>query len=156
MTQSSVPRSFSRHFKLKVDKSSFAMIFISVVGYLVWLNAFPLYGPITVALMDGLKALYIERGRFMLLFLAAMVVSSVGIGYVIDKVKRRIIFIWISTLIAAVLTFAFLSLNRLSDIFLVAPLLGAAAGLSPAAWGAYFADNTLPEDRWRIMGLSIS
>jgi MFS family permease len=154
--ESSISRSFSRHFKLKVDKRSFTVIFISVVGYLVWLNAFPLYGPIAVALLEGLKALYIERGRFMLLFLGFMIVSSLTTGYWIDKVKKRVILIYISAIIASLLTFVFLWLNNLSDLFLVAPLLGLIAGLSPTAWGAYFADNTLPEDRGRIMGLSIS
>jgi MFS family permease len=154
--KSSVFSNLSKHFKLKVDKRSFALIFISVVGYLVWLNAFPLYGPIAVALFEGFKALYIERGRFMLLFLASMTVSSLAAGYYIDKVKKRVIIICIATIIASILTFAVLWLNQLSDLFVVAPLLGLIAGVSPPAWGAYFADNTLPEDRGRIMGLSIS
>ncbi len=113
-----------------------------MVGYLVWLNAFPLYGPIAVALFEVYKALYIERGRFMLLFLASMIVSSLAAGYYIDRVKKRVIIICIATIIASLLTFAVLWLNQLSDLFVVAPLLGLIAGVSPPAWGAYFAENT--------------
>jgi MFS family permease len=40
-------------------------------------------------------------------------------------------------------------------VFLFSILLGLAAGVSPVAWGAYFADHTLPEDRGRIMGIAV-
>jgi len=145
----------SYYFKLRVNKNSFAMIFISIVGYLVWLMAFPMFGPIIASFLDGLKALGIEKGRFVLLFLISISVSSLVNGYLIDKAKRRVIFIWISTLMASLLTFAFVWLNKFSELFLFSLFLGVLAGISPAAWGAYFADNTSPEDRGRIMGISV-
>ena len=35
-------------------------------------------------------------------------------------------------------------------------MLGVFAGICPVAWGAFFADNSAPEDRGRIMGLSVA
>ncbi|MFX0210918.1 MAG: MFS transporter [Candidatus Hodarchaeota archaeon] len=141
--------------KIKVEKNIFAMIVISIASYLVWFNAFPTFGPIMVSFLDGLKALGIEKGRSVLLFLLSITVSSLVSGYLIDKLKKRVIFIWIAALIASLLTFSFLWLNKISDIFLFSLFLGFVAGISPGAWGAYFADNISPEDRGRIMGITV-
>ncbi|NIQ32407.1 MAG: MFS transporter [Nitrososphaeria archaeon] len=149
------PSRLSYYFKLRIDRKSFAVILISVAGYLVWLMAFPMFGPITASFLDGLKALDIEKGRFVQWFLISMVVSSLVGGYLIDKAKRRVLFIWISALIASLLTFAFIWLNRVGEVFLFSLLLGFVSGLSPVAWGAYFADHTSPEDRGRVMGMSV-
>jgi len=146
---------FKYFFNVKVTKNSFTMIFISIVGYFVWLFAFPMFGPITDNLLVGLKALAIEKGRFVQLFLISMIVSSFISGYLIDKVEKRIVFIWVPTIMASLLTFAFVWLNKISEVFLFSFLLGIAAGVSPAAWGAFFADHTSPEDRGRTMGISI-
>lgn len=146
------------YFKLGVSKNSFAMISISVVGYLVWLIAFPMFGPIIANFLNELMALRIEKGRFTLIFLFFMTVSSMVNGYIIDKAKKRVIFIWTSALLASLLTFGLVWLNKSSELFLLflfPLLLGVLAGISPAAWGAFFADNISPEDRGRIMGISV-
>ena len=144
----------SYYFKLRVDKKVFAILLTFVIIYLSWLFAFPLFGPIIADFFDGFKALGIEKGKWILLFLASMIASSLASGYFVDKTSKRVMFIWISTPIVSVLTFAFVWLN-FNDLFLFSILLGLAAGVSPVAWGAYFADHTLPEDRGRIMGISV-
>jgi len=142
-----------RYFKLRINRNIFAILLIFIIVYLSWLFAFPLFGPIIAAYFDGFNALSIEKGRWSLLFLVSMVVSSLASGYFIDKTFRRILFILSSTLIVSGITFAFVWLN-FSDSFLLAILLGLAAGVGPVALGAYFSDHSLPEDRGRIMGLA--
>jgi hypothetical protein len=68
----------------------------TVLSYLVWFIAFPLFGPIMANYLGGMRALAIERGRVMQVFLFAMMVSSLATGYLIDKLVKRVIFIWTS------------------------------------------------------------
>ncbi len=144
----------SRYLRLRIDRSSFVILSIFIVIYLSWLLAFPLFGPINAGYFDGFKALGIEKGKWILLFLGSLIASNLASGFLIDKTKRRIIFILISTVVTAALTFSLVWISY-GTVFLLSILLGIAAGLSPVAWGAYFADHTLPEDRGRIMGISI-
>lgn len=122
-----------RYFKLRIDRNSFAILAIFIITYLSWLFAFPQFGPITVGFFDGYKALSIEKGKWILLFLASMTASNLASGYLVDKTLKRIMFILISTIIASVLTLAFFWLN-FNDVFLFSILLGLAAGVSPVAW----------------------
>jgi MFS family permease len=144
----------SRYFRLRIDRSSFIILSIFIVIYLSWLLAFPLFGPINAKYFDGFRALSIEKGKWILLFLASLIVSNLASGFLVDRVRKRVIFILVSTLIASALTMSFVWINY-DIVFLFSILLGISAGISPVAWGAYFADHTLPEDRGRIMGISI-
>lgn len=144
----------SYYFKLRVDKKIFAILSTFIIIYLSWFFAFPLFGPIAADFFNGFKALGIEKGKWVLLFLASMIASSLASGYFVDKTSKKVMLIWISTIVMSVLTFAFLWLN-FNDVFLFSITLGLAAGVSPVAWGAYFADHTFPEDRGRIMGISV-
>jgi MFS family permease len=154
MEKSAKKEALSRYFKLRINRSTFAILSIFIIVYLSWLFAFPLFGPIIAGYFDGFRALSIEKGKWILLFLASMAASTLASGYVVDKTSKRMLFIFTSTLIVSGLTFAFVWLN-FSDSFLFAILLGLAAGVSPVALGAYFADHSLPEDRGRIMGIAV-
>ncbi|MEX2737844.1 MAG: hypothetical protein Q6356_002105, partial [Candidatus Wukongarchaeota archaeon] len=81
-----------RYFKLRIKRNIFAILLIFIIVYLSWLFAFPLFGPIITAYFDGFNALSIEKGRWSLLFLVSMVVSSLASGYFIDKTYRRMLF----------------------------------------------------------------
>jgi MFS family permease len=144
------------HFSVKIDRKSFLMIFISVIGYLVWFFAFPLFGPVMGSYLDGMRSLAIERGRVIQIFLLGMLVFSFVSGYVLDKVLRRTIFIWISTLLASIITYVFLFVNDILLLFPVSLFLGIVASVSPVAWGALLADYSAPEDRGRIMGAAVA
>jgi MFS family permease len=147
---------FRDFFTVRIDRKNFLMIFISILGYFVWLLAFPLFGPIMAHYFDGMRLLTIERGRVMQIFLLAMMVSSFVSGYIIDKLVRRVVFIWVSTLLASVLTYTFLVINDILLLFPASLILGLVSGVFPVALGAFFADNSSPEDRGRIMGVSIA
>jgi MFS family permease len=144
------------YFSVSIDRKSFLMIFISVLGYLVWLFAFPLFGPIMGSYLDGMRTLAIERGRVIQIFLLGMLIFSFVSGYVLDKVLRRTIFIWISTLIASIITYVFLFVDEILLLFPVSLVLGIVASVCPVAWGALLADYSAPEDRGRIMGTSVA
>jgi MFS family permease len=154
MEKSAKKETLSRYFKLRINRSTFAILSIFIIVYLSWLFAFPLFGPIIAGYFDGFRALSIEKGKWVLLFLASMATSTLASGYLVDKTSKRILLILTSTLIVSGITFAFVWLN-FSDSFLPAILLGLAAGVSPVALGAYFADHSLPEDRGRIMGIAV-
>ena len=154
MAKSTKREALSRYFKLRINRSTFAILSIFIVVYLSWLFAFPQFGPIIAGYFDGFQALGIEKGKWILLFFASMIASSLVSGYIIDKTLKRVMFILISTIAASALTFSFLWLN-FDAVFLFAILIGLAAGVSPVAWGAYFADHTSPEDRGRIMGIFV-
>jgi MFS family permease len=144
----------SKYIKLRIRKTTLFTLIIFIVIYFSWLLAFPLFGPVNVSYFDTFKALSLDKGKWTLLFLAAMTITSLVSGPLVDKTRKQIVFIIASTLTASALTFAFAIVDyNLSFIF--ALLLGFAAGISPVAWGTYFADSTSPEDRGRIMGLSI-
>jgi MFS family permease len=156
MSDSSLSYRIRDTFTVRIDKKTFAMIFVTVLSYLVWLIAFPLFGPIMGNYLAGLRTLAIERGRVIQIFLLAMLVSAFGAGYLIDRLLKRIIFIWGSTLLASVLTYAFLGVSDFLVLLPVSLAMGVVAGVCPAAWGAFFADNSQPEDRGRIMGVSVA
>jgi MFS family permease len=141
------------NFSVIIDRNTLITILVTVIGYLIWLMAFPLFGPVMASYLGDMRALAIEKGSVLQIFLLLMAISSVTIGYFIDKTGRRTIFIWISAILGSIITIGLVFVN---DIFLVFPLmalLGIVAGVSPAAWGTFFADYTAPEDRGRIMGL---
>ena len=60
------------YFSVRIDRKSFLMIFISVVGYLVWFLAFSFFGPVMGSYLDGMRILAIERGRVIQIFLLGM------------------------------------------------------------------------------------
>jgi MFS family permease len=156
MSDNSILDQIKDFFSVSIDRKSFLMIFFSVVGYLVWLLAFPLFGPVMSSYLDGMRALAIERGRVIQIFLLGMLVFSFITGYVLDKVLRRTIFIWVSTLLASIITYVFLFVNDILILFPVSLFLGVVASISPVAWGALLADYSAPEDRGRIMGVSVA
>ena len=156
MSDYSILDQIKDYFSVKIDRKSFLMIFISVIGYLVWFFAFPLFGPIMGNYLDGMRVLAIERGRVIQIFLLGMLVFSFVTGYVLDKVLRRTIFIWVSTLLASIFTYVFLFVNDILLLFPVSLFLGIVASVSPVAWGALLADYSAPEDRGRIMGVSVA
>jgi MFS family permease len=144
----------ARYFQLRIDKSTLAVISILLIVYLTWLFAFPQFGPILKEFFNRFEALSIDKGKWIMLFFAALSFSSLATGYILDKTNKRIIPILIATPIVSLLTISFLWL-KFDSAFLFAIPLGLAAGVIPVALGAYFADHTLPEDRGRIMGISI-
>ena len=144
------------YFAVRIDRKIFLMVFVSVLGYLVWLIAFPLFGPIMGNYLSGMRTLAIERGRVIQIFLLAMLVSAFIAGYLVDKLLKRIVFIWGSALVASLLTYAFLGVNDFLILLPVSLAMGVVAGFSPVAWGAFFADNSQPEDRGKIMGASVA
>ena len=143
-------------FSIKLERKDFILIFVSVAGYLTWLLAFPLFGPIMADYLGAMKALAIEKGRVIQIFLALMSVSSLCSGYLIDKTGKRLIFLWVSTAVASLLSLAFLVVNDILIVFPIAAILGIVAGFAPTAWGTIFADHTAPEDRGRVMGISVA
>jgi MFS family permease len=144
------------YFSVRIDRKSFLMLFISSVGYLVWFFAFPMFGPVMGSYLDGMRSLAIERGRVIQIFLLGMLIFSFITGYLLDKLFRRTLFIWISTLLTSILTYVFLFVNDVLFLFPVSLVLGIVASVSPVAWGALLADYSAPEDRGRIMGASVA
>ena len=140
----------SRNFKLRSKKSSLAIILLVLIIYLSWLFAFPLFGPIITSYFNAIKALSIEKGKWILLFIASMIASNLIAGLIINKTNKKIPYIIGSAIIISILTFI-LWLNYI-DIYIDAILLGLTAGIISTAWGAYFTDNTSPEERGRIAG----
>ena len=145
---------WSRYFKLRLSKRTLVTLLIFITAFLVWFFAFPQFGPIISEFFNGFHALGIDKGKWMLLFLASMTASVLGSGFLVDKALKKVLIIILITPVIAILTASFLLLNFDSS-FLFAVLLGLAAGVSPVAIGAYFADNTPPEDRGRIAGIAI-
>ncbi len=128
----------------------------SIVGARAWLSAFPLFGSIFTVRLGGLGELAIEQGGVIQIFLFSMLASGSISGLIIDRVLRREIVIWVITFVASAFTYAYLWVNEFTVLFPASLFLGVVAGLVPVAWGAFFADNTSPEDRGKIMGLSVA
>jgi len=145
---------WSRYFKLRINRKTLAALLILITAFLVWFFAFPQFGPILSEFFNSFHALGIDKGRWILLFLASMTASAIGSGFLVDKTLKKVLIIILITPIISILTAAFLWLNFDSS-FLFAILLGFTAGASPVAIGAYFADHTSPEDRGRIAGVAI-
>jgi MFS family permease len=144
------------NFSIILDRNTLLTILITVIGFLVWLMAFPLFGPILSGYFGDMKALVIEKGRILQIFLLLMTVFSVVFGYIIDKTGRRMIFIWISTVLGSLLTIALYWVDEFLLALPIIAILGIVASISQTAWGTFFADYTAPEDRGRIMGLCVA
>jgi MFS family permease len=143
----------SRYLKIRTKRNVLAIIIITITIYLSWLFAFPLFGPIINNYFNSILALSIEKGKWILLFLASMIASNLTIGLILNKTSRRIQYILGSAIILSALTFAFWITSI--DIYLSSILIGVVAGISPVAWGAYFAKNVTPEERGRVAGIAI-
>ena len=154
MKQPAKKELWSRYFKLGINRKTFATLLIFITAFLVWFYAFPQFGPILSDFFNNFNALSIDKGKWMLLFLASMTVSTIGSGFLVDKVPKKVLLITLITPLISVLTIAFLFLNF--DIsFSFAIILGLIAGISPVAIGAYFAEHSSPEDRGRIVGIAL-
>ena len=145
---------WSKYFKLRIEKKTLAAILIFITVFLTWFFAFPQFGPIISEFFNKSQALGIDKGKWVMLFLAAMTASAIASGFLVDKTLKKTLAIVIITPVISVLSFAFLWLN-IESSFLFAILLGLTAGVSPVVIGAYFADHTSPEDRGRIIGISV-
>jgi len=143
-------------FSVLVDRKNLATILISLICYQIWLMAFPLFGPIMTNLLVSMKALTIEKGRILQTFLVTMSLSSLGTGYIIQKTFKKTILIYFSAIAAALISFLFAFLNDFEFVIPITALLGLIAGVAPPALGTYFAEYTVPEDRGRIMSISIA
>ena len=144
----------ARYFKLRIDRRILAVILIFLVVYLTWLFAFPQFGPVTNDFFNRFEALGIDKGKWVMLFLASLAFASLASGVIVDKTMKRTRLILVATPIVSILTLSLFWL-KLDSVFLTPIPLGLAAGVIPVALGAYFADNTQPEDRGRIMGIAI-
>ena len=144
------------YFLLQIDKKNLLMILITLICYLIWLMAFPLFGPILNQYLESMKALTIEKGRIIEIYLLCMTISSLLSGFLIDRTSKRSLFIYISAFGVSMITFSFIFLNIVSLVFPVVALLGIIAGISPPAWGAFFTDYTVPQDRGRITGFIVA
>jgi MFS family permease len=154
MKQPAKKEFWSKYFKLRINKKTLATLLIFIIAFLVWFFAFPQFGPILSEFFNSFNALSIDKGKWVLLFLASMTASVIGTGFLVDKALKKVLMIVLITPVISILTVAFLLVNFESS-FLFAVLLGFAAGVSPVAIGAYFADHTSPEDRGRIVGMAI-
>jgi MFS family permease len=154
MKQSVKNEFWSRYFKLRINKKTLAALLLYITAFFIWFFAFPQFGPILSEFFNRFQALGIDKGKWIMLFLASMTASAIGSGFLVDKTLKKVLIIIIITPIISVLTGTFLWLNFASS-FLFAILLGLTAGISPVAIGAYFADHTSPEDRGRIVGIAI-
>ena len=143
-------------FSLSIDRKNLIIIMVSIICYLIWLMAFPLFGPIMSNFLISLNAFNIQKGRILQIFLLTMTISSLSIGYLIDKTSKKTRFIYASALGTAILTFVFSFENNIASLVPLAAFLGIVAGVSPPAFGAFFADYTVPEERGRIMGVALA
>jgi len=139
----------------KTPRKDHVMIFLSSLGYFIWVFSFPLFGPVLLHLFSGMKALVIEQGRFMQLFLISMLVSSACTGYLSDRVRKRAAAIWLSSVAASLVTLGCMYVAKIGGMLLYSVPLGIVSGVSIPFIGAFFSDRTSPEDRGRIIGLPI-
>jgi MFS family permease len=144
------------HFSVRIERKYMWMIYVLVAGFFIWFTAFPLFGPVMDNMLNEIRALAIEKGRVFQMGFTTMLISSFVSGYVIDKTMRRIIFIWASALISSLLTVALIFVNDILFILPLMALIGLVAGMNPTAWSTFFADNTAPEDRGRLMGIPLA
>lgn len=144
------------YFKMEVNRGIIVLVFVTTASYLIWLASFPAFGPVADSFLENLKALTIEKGRFVQMFLLSMALSSSASGYLIERLRQRMRLFWASTLTTSLLTFAFLWLDTFSLTFLFALLLGLVAGVTPCVLGGYFSAHVPPEDRGRAMSLPVA
>lgn len=155
-SKESILDNIKSNFSILLDRNTLIVILVGVIVFLAWLMALPLFGPVLTSYFENMRALAIEKGRAIQLFLLFMSISSFVSGYIIDKTGKRTVFFWGAALLGSLMT---VLLNWIKDIMLVIPVaavLGIAAGVSPVALGTFFADYTAPEDRGRIIGLCLS
>ena len=145
---------WSRYFKLRIGRSTLITLLILITTFLVWFYAFPQFGPIFSEFFNKFQALGIDKGKWIMLFLATTSLSSLASGYLVDKTQKKITLVYLAAPIVALLTIIFFWLNY-ETTFLFSILIGLTVGLIPVGIGAYFADQTQPEDRGRIMGISV-
>ena len=143
------------YIKVHTEKKYLLAILISVACYFTWFYSLPLFGPILSNYLANMKALAIEGGSFLQLFLISMLVSSLLSGFLVDKLKKRVLLIWVSALLSSIITISYIYLNTINDMFILSILTGFVAGINPPAWGAFIADHTSSEDRGRVLGLPI-
>jgi MFS family permease len=136
------------------DRKAVLGIFISIASFIIWLIAFPLFGPIIKQYLESVMVFKIERGRILEIFLFCTTLSSLLSGIIIDKTSKQKLLIYISILTISITTFLFTLIEE-SQIFPLTVILGLTSGISPPSWGAHFAELTEPQERGRIMGLSI-
>ncbi|MCX6653546.1 MAG: hypothetical protein NTY03_00335 [Candidatus Bathyarchaeota archaeon] len=117
--------------------------------------ALPLFGPLSLGFLVSVKALAMEKGRAVQFFLATLIVSSLLSGFLVDKMKKNFLLMYLSALLCSAVSVSFLFLSRISDYFLVYLALGFLAGLSPAAVGAFLAEKVSPEDRGRVLSIPV-
>jgi MFS family permease len=143
-------------FSIQINRKNLIMILVPIICYIIWLIAFPLFGPIMDNYLCSLEALNIEKGQILQIFLFMMTISSLFTGFLIEKSSKKFIFIYMSALGSSVLTFLFIFVNDIMDLIPVAAILGIFAGAAPPAFGTYFSNLVEAADRGRIMGLTIA
>ena len=84
---------WSRYFKLRLSKRTLVTLLIFITAFLVWFFAFPQFGPIISEFFNGFHALGIDKGKWMLLFLASMTASVLGSGFLVDKALKKVLII---------------------------------------------------------------
>ena len=154
MSQNKKPSLRSRYFKLRIGKQGLAILLISIVVYMTWIFAFPLFGPILNNYFNGFLALGIEKGKWILLFIAGLITSNLLTGFIIDRKPQKTAYILTSAIITAILTIIF-SWIQFQDVYTYSILIGLAAGIGSVAWGKFFSDNVSPEERGRVMGIAM-
>ena len=145
---------FSRYFRLRVEKKTLIILSALIITIMAWFFSYPQFGPLISGFFNKLEALSIDRGNWVMLFLASASFSSILSGYVLDKTQKKIKLIYLSAPILTLLTFSLVWQN-FENVFLFAIPTGVVAGLLLVAMGVYFAGTVLPEDRGRIMGIAI-
>jgi MFS family permease len=143
------------YYRISLPRRTYFLIIITVFTFLTWLLAFPLFGPLSLGFLVSVKALAIEKGRAVQLFLAMMIISSLLSGFLVDKLKKNFVFIYLSALLCSVVSISIIFFSRISDYFLVYLVLGFLTGLSPAAVGAFLAENVSPEERGRVLSIPV-
>ncbi len=143
------------YFRISVPRRTYIIILITVFSFMTWLLALPLFGPLSLDLLVGIKALAIEKGRAVQLFLVTMIVSSLLSGFLVDRLKKNFFLIYLSTVLCSAISVSFIKLSGLSDYFLVYSILGFSAGLYPAAVGAFLAEKVSPEERATILSIPL-
>ena len=143
------------NFSIRLDRNILIVILVTVIGYLVWLYSFPLFGPILSIYLEEMRFLTIEKGIMLQVFFLLMTLSSIVSGYIIDRTGRRTIFMWVAAVLGSILTILLVFADNITLVFPIAAIIGVVTGVSPTAWGTFFADYTAPEDRGRIMGICL-
>ena len=130
------------------------VLFVPFLFFLIWLMGFPLFGPVITQYLRETTVLKIEKGQILEIFLFSMSITSLMMGYLIDKTSKRKTILIITTIIISIITYLF-TIVETSQMFTLVALLGFLSGVFLPTWGAYFADSIEIQERGRIMGLAI-